>query len=461
MADYTYNLWEILPDGTEIDHVTDEDRNNFSLKNLDEGSKHTFRLELLRDGKVVDKQEVTGLVNEVSNKVFNLYLVLAKENEALFTFDTSPALNGFAEIYLLDDISKPYEENEPGNNVDRVIDTRFPLDDQYSNTGSKDDYNAELVETRFVVDGLNPDTEYRVAVRTWKESDGEEIPSSVWAYNTFTTAASGFDTRDNTIILYQYTTGVNSINANVLPIYQKNGKVLDKNGNEGKDLADVEVNILSDSELGQKGFATVEFDGYYDDHVILHFKDDMQLDSSVGDAGIIWEGGGPDFKRTQNKGVAFVYKFKENWVPDLPSMFVEKSFNASKENPITALGELKLGHITDMSNWFYRSTSSDSKVYTVADLSNWDVSNVTSLHRFGHRLNNTASQFAGADLLGDLSKWNVNKVTNADYLFYQARIGAGAGLDNWCFDAPPTHKNALKQTKPTSIEGSIDWNKTC
>ena len=55
------------------------------------------------------------------------------------------------------------------------------------------------------------------------------------------------------------------------------------------------------------------------------------------------------------------------------------------------------------------------------DISNWDVSNVTSM----------AAMFAYSEFTGDISKWDVSKVTNMREMFNSSKLKKLNKLPNW------------------------------
>lgn len=72
----------------------------------------------------------------------------------------------------------------------------------------------------------------------------------------------------------------------------------------------------------------------------------------------------------------------------------------------------------DMSNNFFQS----SKLGPI-DLTNWDISNVTSLEGWFLK--------ASIESIGNISNWNVSNVTNCKYMFKSAKFVEGIDLTSW------------------------------
>lgn len=82
------------------------------------------------------------------------------------------------------------------------------------------------------------------------------------------------------------------------------------------------------------------------------------------------------------------------------------------------LNDIDTSEITDMSALFNSRYLTDF----CGNVSNWDVSNVTSMNHM----------FAECNKFNcDLSNWNVSKVTNMRSMFYECSSFTGIGLENW------------------------------
>jgi len=83
----------------------------------------------------------------------------------------------------------------------------------------------------------------------------------------------------------------------------------------------------------------------------------------------------------------------------------------------------------DISNWDISHVTSLESMFSLAkipegfDINNWDVSNVTNMYAV------FASSVISSDL--DISNWDISSVTNLSGLFYNAQIPSGLDMSNW------------------------------
>ena len=461
MPNYSYNVYEVYADGTEFAHALNIQGTNYKFDNLDDGQSYTYRIDLLKDGEKVAEEVQSVTTKGIPNKVFHLYEVFTTEDAGLFYINHSQMLEGYAEIYLLNDLNA----TAPDPNVDRLVYANLTLEHEYNAAGGdKDDDGTLLYETRFIVDGLSSDTDYRMAARTVKTNSNEDVASNEWALLDFKTkSGSELDdsgnapdpAKDHTIIVIDCgkVTGAKSVTINDMPIYSDDTHALDLDGNKMTPLSDVffyKHPKTGDPNDWKTGYQTIEFDGYFDNSVTVTWN------NSGGGVGggsnpKRYTGGGPNYggstgtNSNNHNRVCFIGRFKGNMVPDLPldeAMFFEVQYRASRENPITAIENLDVSNITTMKGWFFGKYYTDS--YSVHHLDKWNVSNVTNFSNFGYMYNKFSDHLPTPyNQIGNLKHWDVRNATNVDYMF-----GNGAkvtpcetGMDEWCFNSNPSRKD--------------------
>lgn len=458
MPNYTYNVYEVYADGTEVAHALNVPTTNYKFDNLADGQTYTYRIDLLKDGEKVADETKSVQTKGIPNKVFHLYKIFTTEDAGLFYINHSQMLEGYAEVYLSDDLGATV----PDPNVDRLVDGNLALEQEYStNGGDKDDDGTLLYETRFIVDGLSADTDYRLLARTHKTNFGQDEPSNDWAVLNFKTEATNAaddsgnapdPAKDHTIVVIDCgKRGSASKNLTIkdMPIYSDATHSLDLDGNQVLEFDKVFFKKhpkTGDPNDWTKGYQTIEFDGYFDNSMTVTWAHDGGIGGSSSPRK--FTGGGPDYGgyRDENSSnhtmVCFIGKIKGNMVPNLPSnqpMFCEVEYRATRENPITAIEELDVTNQTTMNGWFIGKYYTDS--YSVHHLDKWDVSNVTDFSNFGYMYNKQAKHLPTPyDQMGNLKHWDMRQVRHVDFMF-----GNGAkysycetGIDEWCFDHGPT-----------------------
>ena len=100
-------------------------------------------------------------------------------------------------------------------------------------------------------------------------------------------------------------------------------------------------------------------------------------------------------------------------------------FQSAKAISNLDLSTFDVSNVTDMSYMFHTTGYNASSFYL--NLDNWDPSNVTLMNNMFANAGNSASSW---EIAGDISKWNLSKVTNLSGLFqYIGTNGASIDLD--------------------------------
>ena len=109
------------------------------------------------------------------------------------------------------------------------------------------------------------------------------------------------------------------------------------------------------------------------------------------------------------------YKYFPKTTTELRAIIKKR---VEKEGNDVDLNDINVSEITNMASLFYSKYLCDF----CGDVSDWDVSNVTSMNHM----------FAECNKFNcDLSKWNVSNVTNMRSMFYDCGSFKGIGLEQW------------------------------
>jgi hypothetical protein len=457
MPNYTYNVYEVYADGTEVAHALNIQTTNYKFDNLADGQSYTYRIDLLKDGEKVAEESKGVQTKGIPNKVFHLYKIFTTEDAGLFYINHSQMLEGYAEVWLSDDLSATV----PDTNVDRLVDDNLTLEHEYNaNGGDKDDDGTLLYETRFIVDGLSPDTDYRLLARTNKTNFDQDEASNEWAVLNFKTEATNAaddsgnapdPAKDHTIVVVDCgKRGSASENLTIkdMPIYSDANGSLNLDGTPDQPFDKIYFKKhpkTGDPNDWKTGYQTIEFDAYFDNSVEVNFKDSHGTTgggpgSGTGDEK--YNGGGPNYNSSNHDMICFIGKFKGNILPDLPRnrpMFYKVQYRASRENPIVAIENLDVSNQTVMAGWFLGKYNADS--YSVHHLDKWDVSNVEDFSHFGWFFNKYGPHLPQPNnQMGYLGHWDVRKAKNVDFMFSGgSRLDPTVmGITEWCFDNGPS-----------------------
>jgi surface protein len=129
-------------------------------------------------------------------------------------------------------------------------------------------------------------------------------------------------------------------------------------------------------------------------------------------------------------------------------------WDVSSVTDMEAMFEYAYAFNADLSGWDVSSVTSfeDAFYYALSfeggDLSRWDVSNAKNMYEmFGY----------GVSFDGFLSGWDVSSVTDFEYMFEDAYVFRGIGLEDWTFNATYTDSDSYASDQVHNI--GLWWNK--
>ncbi len=158
---------------------------------------------------------------------------------------------------------------------------------------------------------------------------------------------------------------------------------------------------------------------YRDENGIVKCQEGIEI-------GFIGESDGVSYKVVDRKMLKKMIKNDEDLrficttkITDMSEMFYGSGRNGKKFS-LHDISNWDVSNVTNMSGMFFLSKFQ-------GDISNWDVSNVTNMSAM-FRGDAYHKKF-GTQFQGDISKWDVSNVTNMDYMFYLSSFKGD--ISNW------------------------------
>ena len=228
------------------------------------------------------------------------------------------------------------------------------------------------------------------------------------------------------------------------------------------------TNVSSDNQITYPGIGTYELLWYkLDDHSVFGTTaatNEILLTFPEAGTYVIEASGGLE-QFYLNNGTDDIKLIDINQWGSIQWTSMESAFASSTQlTSYSAQDTPDLSGVTNMDNMFYQSALAN------ADLSSWDVSNVTSMNRVFieskftgdvstwdvSNVKNMEGLFGSCDFNQDISTWNVSNVENMSYMFFD-NTAFNQDISNWDV-SQVTDMSGLFSEAPDFNQDISNWN---